>query len=83
MLSLTSVSASEVVIRDVADKFRATLPKGARSDCHGLPSAGFEPTLANAGFERNRLRPLDQHATICLFIVLKHLFSLLYHWPLC
>ena len=60
MLSLTSISASEVVIGDVADKFK--LPcQGARSDSHGLPSAGFEPTLA--GFESNRLRPLGHHAS--------------------
>ena len=64
MLSLTSVSASEVVIGDVADKFNLPLPKGARSDCHGLSSAGFEPTLADAGFESNRLRPLGHHASI-------------------
>ena len=61
MLGLTSVSASEVVIEDVADKFElpcqrvhaVTVTVGARSDCHGLPSAGFEPTLADAGFESN------------------------------
>ena len=40
----------------------ATLPKGERNDCHGLPSAGFEPTLDDAGFESNRLRPLGHHA---------------------
>ena len=34
-------------------QIQATLPKGARGDCHGLPSAGFEPTLADAGFESN------------------------------
>ena len=33
----------------------ATLPKGARSDCHGLPSAEFEPTLADSDFESNQL----------------------------
>ena len=55
MLSLTSISASEVVIGDVADSHLSYLAKGARSGCHGLPSAGFEPTLADAGFESNRL----------------------------
>ena len=41
----------------------ATLPKIARSDCLDRPSTGFEPTLADAGFEINRLKPLDHHTS--------------------
>ena len=64
MLSLTSVSASEVVIGDVADKFELPCQRvHAVTVTYGLPSAGFEPTLADAGFESNRLRPLGHHAS--------------------
>ena len=62
MLSLTSVSASEVVIGDVADKFKSPCQR-VHAVTHGLPSAGFEPMLADAGFESNRVRPLGHHAS--------------------
>jgi hypothetical protein len=53
IMSLTSVSASEVVIEEVAHVY-ATLPKGARYDRHGL-HGGRE---LNHGFQW--YRPISQ-----------------------
>ena len=60
MLRLTSVSASEVVIGEVADKFKLPCQR-VHAVTVSLQSAGFEPMLA--GFESNRLRPLGHHAS--------------------
>ena len=63
MFSLTSVSVSKDVIGDVADKFKLPCQRVHAVTVTGLPSTGFEPTLADAGFESNRLRPLGHHAS--------------------
>ena len=66
MLSLTSVSASEVVIGDVADKFKLPCQR-----VHAVtvavcrwPDSNRRWRLADTGFESNKLiRPLGHHAS--------------------
>jgi len=61
ILSLTSVSSSKLVIED-ANKLKLPCQR-VHAMSHGLPSTRFKLTLADAGFESNRLKPLGHHAS--------------------
>ena len=53
------VSASKVVVGDVADKFKLPCQR-VHTVTRSLPSAGFEPMLADAGYG---LRPIGHHVS--------------------